>query len=168
MQVWTAWTSKYTPQYRWDVNACPCTQVLIYVSLDEADINDDWLRSMVAFQILRVYSANFSKIHQNACRGLTSLRHLLIYGTALKHAPSLTNIRSTLESLNLASNNIASIPPRYFDNCSQINYISLKRNQLPVLPDLFGVAHSVVTLLFRHNQISDIGNLYKYHFRSYK
>ena len=119
---------------------------------------------MVAFQILRVYSANFSKIHQNAFRGLTSLRHLLIYGTALKHAPILTHIRSTLESLDLASNNIASIPPRYFANCSQINYISLKRNQLAVLPDLFGVAHSVVTLLFRHNQIRDIGNLYKYHF----
>ena len=95
---------------------------------------------------------------------MISLWYLQIYNTALKHAPILTHIRSTLERLDLEGNHIASIPSGYFDNCSKINNINFRRNYLAKVPDLFGVAHSVGRLHFGFNQIADVGNLYKYHF----
>ena len=95
---------------------------------------------------------------------MTSLRYLRIYNTALRHAPILSHIRSTLERLDLDGNQIYSIPSGYFHNCSRIFYINCRRNKLASLPDFFGVVHSVVSLLFGFNQIADIRNLYTYRF----
>ena len=95
---------------------------------------------------------------------MTSLRYLRIYNTALRHAPILTHIRSTLERLDLVGNQISSMPSGYFDNCNKVFYINCRRNKLASLPDFFVVVHSVVSLLFGYNQIADIRNLYKYRF----
>ena len=139
--------------------------IYIYICINNPWSTDrNWLQSTTVFQILRVHSSNLGKIHHDAFRGMTSLRYLRIYNTALRHAPILSHIRSTLERLDLDGNQIYSIPSGYFHNCSRIFYINCRRNKLASLPDFFGVVHSVVSLLFGFNQIADIRNLYTYRF----
>ena len=100
------------------------------------------------------------KIDQLAFKGLHVLRKLAFSHNLLTSAPSIVDVKDTLQLLDLSWNDISNIRKLYFDSCYNMRRIYIHHNQLNIIPNLQGVSTTLQNLEVGANNISDAKSLY--------
>ena len=123
-----------------------------------------WLVFLLLFQSLRLCKNNIFDIHDTTFSGLDALKRLDISSNLLTSAPSLANIRSTLQHLDLSRNMIISIDNSYFYLCNKISEINLGLNQIIDFPNMQAISNSIVRFSLEANNISLVNPMYDIYF----
>ena len=112
-----------------------------------------WLSRNIIFEILDM-----------AFRGLETLYELHIAHNLLTSAPSLVNLRSTLQFLDLSWNKIISISDSYFNFCTYITNIHLDFNQPSDFPSMQAISNTISVVSLEGNNISLVDPMYGIYF----
>ena len=121
-------------------------------------VTDDYI--FVLFQHLFLSSNNIDFIDRFAFKGLESLTTLDISNNRLTTAPSLLEVKSTLQTLNLKWNYIKYIEDSYFDSCRDIATINIGFNELNQFPSIQNIAKTIFNFRVSSNNISDANFIY--------
>ena len=127
-------------------------------------ISNKFNRFLLFLQSLRLSGNNIFKIHDKAFNGLNTLGNLDISINQLTSAPSLIDLRATLEVLNLSRNRIISIGDSYFYLCIKISEIYLDLNRILVLPNIQAISKGIVSFSLEGNNISLVNPMYGIYF----
>ena len=100
------------------------------------------------------------KIDRLAFKGLHVLRKLAVSHNLLTSAPSIMDVKDTLQLLDLSWNDISNIRKSYFDSCYKMRRIYIHHSQLNIIPNLKGVSTTLQNLKLGANNISDAKSLY--------
>ena len=96
--------------------------------------------------------------------GLNALYKLDISHNLLTSAPSLVDLRSTLQTLNLSFNKIVSIGDSYFYLCLDIFDINLAMNRITNFPNMKAIANTIEIISLENNNISLVNPIYGIYF----
>ena len=119
---------------------------------------------LLFLQHLRLSKNNIFEIHGMAFSGLNVLHNLCISHNLLTCAPSLVDVRSTLQVLDLSWNRIISIGDSYFNLCINIAEIDLNMNQITDFPSLRSISKNLVGISLEGNNISLVDPMYGIYF----
>ena len=118
----------------------------------------------IFLQHLRLSRNNIFEIHGMAFSGLSVLHSLDISHNLLICAPSLVDVRSTLQVLDLSWNRIISIGDSYFNLCTNIAEINLNMNQITDFPSLRSISKSLDQISLDGKNISLVDPMYGLYF----
>ena len=120
-----------------------------------------WWSFFVLLQDLYLASNNIDLIDHFAFRGLKSLTTLDISNNRLTRAPSLAEVKSTLQKLNLKWNYIKHIEDSYFDFCRNLAQIYMGFNELNQFPNVQNIAKTIHIFSVVSNNISHANFIYR-------
>ena len=128
----------------------PATQGFIIASI----------KNICCLQEIYIHNNPLRYIHDDAFKGLGSLKTLSIRASDLLIPPSLNFISRTLTDLTLSSNDIAMFPNDYFDDCRVLKRFTIYMSKIVRAPRIDAIHGQLSELYLSANQIVDIRHLY--------
>ena len=91
-----------------------------------------------------------------AFAGLHMLHTMHIMNAGLMSVSPVTPVKSTLDKLFLANNNISVVPPCYFSSFKKLKHLNMNSNSLSLIPDISPVCNTIINLQLSRNNIHSI------------
>ena len=115
-------------------------------------------------QYLWLSRNNIFEVDDRAFIGLNALHRLDISHNVLTTAPSLVDLRSTIQSLDLSWNRIISIDDSYFYLCISLAGVHLDMNLINDFPSIHSISKSLARISLEGNNISLANSMYGIYF----